>query len=395
MPTVRTPVIFDLEGLQKLIDVLIEQGYEVFGPQILDDVIAIRPLTSVDQLPAGWTDDQDAARYRLHNNGTSARFAYAVGPQAWKPLLHEPNLHTFSMTQSHAADPLDVQVTVPARHRRAFLGVRPCELEAIARLDTVLLEGENVDRAYRTARSDVVLIVVNCTTPAATCFCTSMNTGPRVSDEATIHDLAITELITDGDPRYVIAPASRRGEAILEAMEQRTTAVAVTDRDKADIEAGFRRAEVAMVRDLDTEGLHEFMISSPENPHWADLEDRCLACSNCTAVCPTCFCTSVDDITDVSGTTTERWRHWDSCFSLEFSRVGSTPIRSSVASRYRQWLIHKLGTWHDQFGESGCVGCGRCITWCPVGIDLTVELPALHSAASSSDGSDSGSGERR
>ncbi|RLE18472.1 MAG: hypothetical protein DRJ50_13035, partial [Actinobacteria bacterium] len=316
MPTERAPVIIDLDGLQGLVDVLIEQGNEVFGPQRIDDVIAIRPLTSVDQLPAGWADEQDAGQYRLHHGEGSARFAYAVGPQAWKPLIHEPKLHSFSMTRSHATDPVEVHVAPSTRRRRAFLGVRPCELGAIARLDTVLLEGPNVDRAYRSARSDIVLIVVNCTTPAATCFCTSMNTGPKVSDEVDLHDIEITELVTyhGNDPRYVVKSASRQGAEIIRAMESRVEATALTDQDTADIEAGFRRAEDAMERSVNTDGLHQLMTSSYGNPHWNELEDRCLACGNCTAVCPTCFCTSVDDVTNLAGTSIERWRHWDSCF---------------------------------------------------------------------------------
>ncbi len=395
MPTDRAPVIIDINGLQVLIDVLIEQGNEVFGPQVIDGVIAIRPLTSVDQLPAGWTDDQGAGRYRLQNDGGSARFGYAVGPQSWKPLLHEPKLHTLSMTQPSTADPVEVHVTERVRHRRAFLGVRPCELEAIERMDTVLLQGPNVDRAYRSSRLDLILIVVNCTMPAATCFCSSMDTGPRVSGKATIHDLEITELVTEhhDDPRYVVTSASKQGAAILEAMESRTTAAAITNQDSADLEAGFRRAADAMKRHVDTKELRNVMVSSHASSIWDDIADRCLACGNCTAACPTCFCTSVEDITDLSGTTTERWRQWESCFSLEFSRVGSAPIRSSVASRYRHWLTHKLGTWHDQFDQSGCVGCGRCITWCPVGIDLTAELPALRATAPSGD-LGTGSGDR-
>jgi sulfhydrogenase subunit beta (sulfur reductase) len=396
MPTERTPVTIDIQGLQALVDVLVEQGNEVFGPQVINDVIAIRPLTSVDQLPAGWTDDQGAGRYRLHYDGSQGRFGYAVGPQAWKPLLHQPRLRALSMTQSHADDPVEVHVTATPRRRRAFLGVRPCELEAIAKLDTVLLQGANVDRAYHSARSDLMLIVVNCTVPAPTCFCTSMNSGPRVSESVTIHDLEITELVTEHDegPRYVVTPASRQGAEILDVLGSRTSAAAMTNQDALDIEAGFRRAESAIERHVDTKELHDVMIASSENALWAQLADRCIACGNCTAVCPTCFCTGVDDITDLAGTTTERWRHWDSCFSLEFSRLGSAPVRSSVASRYRHWLTHKLGTWHDQFDESGCVGCGRCITWCPVGIDLTAEIPTLRTAALSGGDSRPASGDQ-
>ncbi len=98
-------------------------------------------------------------------------------------------------------------------------------------------------------------------------------------------------------------------------------------------------------------------------------------------MCPTCFCTDTEDVTDLTGDHAERWRRWDSCFSLDFSFVHGGTIRSSTRSRYRQWLTHKLGTWWAQFGESGCVGCGRCIAWCPVGIDLTEEVAALETAA--------------
>ena len=123
--------------------------------------------------------------------------------------------------------------------------------------------------------------------------------------------------------------------------------------------------------------LHELMAASHDAARWDDVAARCLTCGNCTMACPTCFCTGVDDVTDLSGEHAERWQHWDSCFDLDFSHLHGGPVRSSPTSRYRQWLTHKLGTWHDQFGSSGCVGCGRCIVWCPVGIDLTEEVAAL------------------
>jgi ferredoxin len=94
-------------------------------------------------------------------------------------------------------------------------------------------------------------------------------------------------------------------------------------------------------------------------------------------VCPTCFCSSVEDVSDLSGEHVERRRHWDSCFNFSFSYMNGGNVRDNTRSRYRQWLTHKLGSWIEQFGASGCVGCGRCITWCPVGIDLTEEVAAI------------------
>ena len=85
------------------------------------------------------------------------------------------------------------------------------------------------------------------------------------------------------------------------------------------------------------------------------------------------------------GARAERWRKWDSCFTLDFSYIHGGSVRTSAAARYRQWLSHKLATWIDQFGSSGCVGCGRCITWCPVGIDITEEVAAIRASEAASD----------
>jgi Fe-S-cluster-containing hydrogenase component 2 len=129
-----------------------------------------------------------------------------------------------------------------------------------------------------------------------------------------------------------------------------------------------------------------------EHPRWDDVARRCLTCGNCTMVCPTCFCTQVTDTTDLTGDHAERWRRWDSCFTLEYSHVHGGSVRTSTRSRYRQWLTHKLSTWHDQFGTTGCVGCGRCIAWCPVGIDLTEEVRALLAAPAGSSGKEASRG---
>jgi sulfhydrogenase subunit beta (sulfur reductase) len=107
------------------------------------------------------------------------------------------------------------------------------------------------------------------------------------------------------------------------------------------------------------------------------VASRCLGCANCTLACPTCFCASVSDTTDLEGETAARVRRWDSCFTLDHSYIHGGSVRASLRARYRQWLTHKLASWIDQFGVSGCVGCGRCITWCPVGIDITEEVAAI------------------
>ena len=131
------------------------------------------------------------------------------------------------------------------------------------------------------------------------------------------------------------------------------------------------------VRNIDTTGIKELLYQNFEHPRWDNVAGRCLTCANCTMVCPTCFCTTVEDVTDVTGDHAERWRRWDSCFTQSFSYIHGGSVRTSAKSRYRQWMTHKLASWIDQFGSSGCVGCGRCITWCPVGIDITEEVRAI------------------
>ena len=221
-------------------------------------------------------------------------------------------------------------------------------------------------------RRDAFLVVVNCGVPASTCACVSFGTGPHVGRAAS-HDLEITELVPPDpldEPDYVVTAISERGASVLARVAERVPTSGVDDGHLAAVDA--QRADAAAVIEghAPADRIRDALASSHDLDRWAEVAERCVACGNCTAVCPTCFCTTVNDVGDLSGTHVERRRDWESCFSLEFSRLGDHSVRSSVAARYRQWMTHKLGTWHDQFGESGCVGCGRCTTWCPVGIDF-------------------------
>ena len=197
-----------------------------------------------------------------------------------------------------------------------------------------------------------------------------MGTGPRATSD---FDLALTELLDDGRHEFLVDVGSEAGAAVLAEVEVRDARASDIDAATAVVE----RTAGSMGRSMDTSGIREVLASSLEHPRWDDVSERCLASANCTLVCPTCFCATVEDVTDLAGTSAERWRRWDSCFTAEHSYLHGGSVRATIRSRYRQWLTHKLGTWIDQFGTSGCVGCGRCITWCPVGIDLTEEIRAI------------------
>lgn len=267
----------------------------------------------------------------------------------------------------------------PAATRRAFLGVRSCELAAIAVQDRVLLGDRYVDANYQARRQGALLVVVNCTSPAGTCFCASMKTGPRAESG---FDLALTEMIgvdQTGAPQhqFLVEVGSAAGAQALAEVERKKAR-------KEDIKLAQTLSENAageMGRTVETEGLRDLLLENFEHPRWDKVAARCLSCANCTMVCPTCFCTTMEDTTDVAGEQAERERKWDSCFTDGFSYIHGGSVRLSVKSRYRQWLTHKFSAWVDQFGSFGCVGCGRCITWCPGKIDVTEEIQAIRGVA--------------
>jgi ferredoxin len=363
-----SPVIFAAHSFQALLDALRQRGYQVMGPTIRDGAIVYDALSSVDDLPRGWTEVQDGGTYRLIRRSDNALFGYVVGPHSWKQFLHPPQLRLWrAQRQAHGFEIVDAPEETPTY---AFIGVRACELHAMAIQDKVFLGGEHIDPTYAARREPAFVVAVNCGQAGGTCFCVSMHTGPRASSG---FDLVLTEVL-EGDQHYFLMHiGSARGADILGDIphhEAQPEHLATAERIVA-------RTAAEMGRSLDTTDIKELLYRNLEHPRWDDVASRCLACGNCTMVCPTCFCTTVTDVTDLTGQHAERWRTWDSCFTLDFSYVHGGSVRTSTKARYRHWLTHKLATWIDQFGTSGCVGCGRCITWCPVAIDLTAEVRAI------------------
>jgi ferredoxin len=350
-----------------MVDALCDQFDEVIAPVLVDGVIRLRPIDGSDDLPVGATDDQRPGSYRSTATGGAQRFSYAVGPDSLKALVHPPRSPVWSMTRDDSGA-VAVSVTPTRPVRRAVLGARACDLAGLDRLGRTQLDGPHPDPHHAAARAGLFLIGVDCSRPAPTCFCESTGTGPFVDGGA---DLSMTELEDNDGVHYVMRAGSEQGREFAESLDLQPAgpdAVAAAERARGRMPT----TERSMSPDAAS-----IVLDDLDHPRWDDVAERCLTCGNCTAVCPTCFCTDMDDRVELDGHTAHRDRVWDTCFSLEYSHLGSGPVRASARSRYRQWLTHKLGTWQDQFGESGCVGCGRCITWCPVGIDLTAEVMAL------------------
>jgi sulfhydrogenase subunit beta (sulfur reductase) len=366
------------KDLDRLLEVLRARGYTVMGPVARDGAIVWDELSTASELPAGWTDEQEAGRYRLGPSGGEALFDWTVGPASPKASLHPAAIALLNARRERGA--LQLQDCTPQPAKLAFFGLRACELAAIAVQDRVLLGGATTDPVYRARREGALLIAVQCGRAGHTCFCASMGTGPEVRSG---HDLVLTELVEGGRHVFVAEAGSERGRELLAELPGTATTAAET----AAAQAAVARATAGMGRTLETEGLPALLAQSQEHPHWDVVAARCLACGNCTSVCPTCFCVTTEDFTDLAAGHSRRVRRWDSCFSVDFTYIHGGNVRSSIRSRYRQWLTHKLGSWHEQFGSSGCVGCGRCITWCPAGIDITEEARALRQRKRGKEGS--------
>ncbi len=365
--------VFDLSGFAKLITLLQEKGYTTVGPTVEEGAIVYDEIDSIEDLPIGLTDEQAGGKYELRKRNDHALFGYVVGPHSWKKFLNPAGLRLWQARRNgRSFEVLEQEAPAPSY---AFIGARACELNAIAIQDRVFLKGSFVDSDYAGRRQNIFVVAVNCGQAGGTCFCDSMNAGPKAKSG---YDLVLTEIKAQKRNLFVVEAGSEAGANLLHEVPHEPA----TEKQMARVSEVVSDAVAQMGRQLDTRDLQSLLYRNSGNGRWNEVAERCLACANCTMVCPTCFCSTVEDTTDLTGEHAERWRLWDSCFTQEFSYVHGGSVRSSISARYRQWITHKLASWVDQFGSSGCVGCGRCITWCPVGIDITEEIAALREADS-------------
>ena len=363
------PAVIDRKGLDALLAVLAGQGFKVIGPTVRDRAIVYEEIASTTDLPEGWTDEQEGGTYRLRRRDDDALFGFNVGPNSWKSHLFPATLKLW-----HARRGKDGEIAFEKEEREevdyAFIGVRSCDLAAIGVQDRVFIGNGYNDPDYESRRRNAFIIAVNCGKAGNTCFCVSMETGPKAKSG---FDLALTELLAEEGHHFMVEVGSARGAKILNEIESRPAA----ESDESAADEVSERCASQMGRELDTDGIKELLYRNMDHPRWDEVSERCLSCGNCTLVCPTCFCSTVEDTSDLAGEEAERTRLLDSCFTLDHSQIHGGSVRNSPRSRYRQWMTHKLATWIDQFGTSGCVGCGRCITWCPVAIDITEEAAVI------------------
>jgi ferredoxin len=346
-------------------------GYRTIGPVIGSGALKYGEIDSVADLPKGYRDEQSPGKYRIAKTDTAGYFDYVVGSQSLKTIFHPPRSTLSEVKQHHGQ--LTFVSSMPAPEKIGVIGARPCEVAAMLLQDKVLTGGEFRDPRYLAIRESTFIVAVNCTRPGGNCFCTSMNSGPKVDKG---FDLSLTEIRNGDVSTFIVEVGSERGREVLPKVTHRVATVAESEgADRLLAEAAARMGQT-----LDTTDIKSLLQDNHEHPQWKDVESRCLACGNCTSVCPTCFCSAVEDVADLAGHQARRERRWESCFTRDFTYIHGGHVRQSGGSRYRHWITHKLASWHDQFGSSGCVGCGRCITWCPVGINIIDEVRAIRKA---------------
>jgi sulfhydrogenase subunit beta (sulfur reductase) len=356
-----------IEGLSSLLTALQQDGFLLLGPRLKDGAIIYDEITGIDSLPVGWTETQEPGSYQLSQTKSGALFGYASTAQSWKKFFFAPTETLWKIRKE--ANGLRLLPEVPSLQKKALLGVRSCDLHAMKIQEQVFLKGPHADEHYAQRQRDTFIVAVQCGQAASTCFCTSMSTGPRASAG---FDLALTELF-EGGHRFLVEVGSDAGDAYVKKINPQQASEA----DQRESLAATARASSQMKRSVDTTQLKETLYQNLEHPRWDHVAARCLACANCTMVCPTCFCSTTEDTTSLDGQEATRQRRWDSCFTMDHSYIHGGSVRVTHKSRYRQWLVHKFASWIDQFGSSGCVGCGRCISWCPAKIDVTEELAQI------------------
>ncbi|TVZ37859.1 4Fe-4S dicluster protein [Alteromonadaceae bacterium 2753L.S.0a.02] len=356
------------ENFPKILTVLAQAGYELVGPQVRDGAIVYDHLNDVEDLPRGVESEQKPGSYQLKETYSNRYFSWANGPSALKPLLYRSRQPLWVAEQ--VAQPSDIGLVfkdvVATPSPTAVIGVRPCDIAAMKIHDKHFLESDYVDAYYKAERDALFTVAVNCATCSETCFCASTGDGPNADSG---YDWLLDEL----DSGFLIQAGSPQGEVLLAELPLREP----NDAMLAEARTQFEKTQQQQKRFLIDENMHANLFSQLDNRRWHDIAERCLACGNCTAVCPTCFCHRETETADLDGATTTHFREWDSCFNADHSVMHGHSVRDTGDLRYRQWMLHKLGSWVMQYGRSGCVGCGRCIAWCPAGIDFPAEANAI------------------
>lgn len=352
------------ESFGLLLAALRSDGFKVVSPQVEDGAVEWLEVFEAREIAQAFADAQQPGSYRLHQSESGGWFSIVHGAPSLKNLTYKPRQPLVRIIQDESG--IRFEPHQPAAEKMAVIGVRPCDIAAFKIQKKVFLEGEYTDEYFRAAAENLLIVAVNCSHAHETCFCASMNCGPKAESG---FDISLTEL----GESFVIEAGSDVGQTLLAELNLPEAG----ETELADAAAKIQACADSQQRQMLQNNLPDSLYAAHHHAHWEEVATRCLSCANCTMVCPTCFCHAVEETADLAHEKSERVRVWDSCFNPEHGYIHGKNMRPTTAERYRMWMTHKLGSWIDQFGSSGCTGCGRCITWCPAGIDLVAEAKAV------------------
>lgn len=348
------------DNLHELLTLLQAVGYNCVGPSVTEGAIQYDKIQTVDALPQGYELDISPGHVRAIKKNHERYFAWPNGPSGIKPWLYksrellwkaQANENGFVFSEpTIEADPI------------AYIGARACDLAALQLQDLHFMYSDFPDPYYSANRNALFIVGVNCSHAASTCFCASTDDGPEIFSG---YDLLLDEF----DEGYQVRFGSEKGLKIFEQLS--LTPVSLDN--KAQAKSQLANVVASQERDMLHENMHANIFSNLDDKEWEKIAEKCLACGNCTSVCPSCFCHREVEVPALDGRSSTHFREWDSCFNQDHSYIHGLTVRDETRLRYRQWMSHKLGSWREQYGRSGCSGCGRCIAWCPVGIDFVAE----------------------
>lgn len=242
--------------------------------------------------------------------------------------------------------------------KRVILGIRPCDVKGMLLLDKLFDNEDYRDPYYIEKREATIIIGLACNNPQETCFCTSLGIQP---DSKEGMDVLLRE-IKGG---YLATGVSKKGEELISSLP--------------DAKGNEKTREVGKPSTSFTidGGLSAKLSERFDDEVWAKISEKCLGCATCTYLCPTCHCFDVQD--EVVGEEGRRIRLWDSCQFPLFTRhtTGHNP-REKGRERMRNRIMHKFSYFVNIFGETACVGCGRCIANCPVNFDIREVIHRLN-----------------
>lgn len=333
-----------LGELRDLYFILKSRRFRVVGPKVIDEVLRIGVVDGFSDFPFS---SGSSAPWRLSDG------SFQVPPDSLKRFLYPPELELFRVEKGF-------RINIPRHNypKTAFFGITPCDMASVLVMDRVQL---GKDPYYTMARRKSLFVVQNCLKPGPTCFCSSTGSGPESKEG---FDISYT-IISPSE--VLFRPGSEVGLDILTDLSLEPASQEAVRRYRKLI----NEASVKAVADFTGAEVPDVLETMLEPQVWKEVSEGCLGCANCNMVCPTCFCFDIIDKLSLDGSG-RRVRIWDGCHSYSYAEVAGGNIRKDLWARYRHWVLHKFSYWVKQFGTLGCVGCGRCIAWCPAGIDLRV-----------------------